>query len=330
VIKAPLAVWITAGVIFLAVALAMVAISMTWEWLRERRRRGEAVAQLQKLTTETLVTTGGPSSILREPEAAQSSWMIGLTARLPHLVDIQSLLQQAALSWTPQTYLFRGAGFGLGLALAAMLVSGKLIVVGPAAVLGALLPYFYVRGRIKKRLSAFEERLPDAIDLMGRAIRAGHPLSSGLKMVADEAGEPVAGEFRRVFEEQRFGMSFDDTMLGLADRVPTVDTRILVTAILIQREVGGNLAEVLDKISYVMRERFQIRRQLRTYTAQGRMSGYVLGGLPIAIGGVLFVINPDYMMTLVREPLGNLLLWAAAVMQVSGYLWIRKIVNIEI
>jgi tight adherence protein B len=165
---------------------------------------------------------------------------------------------------------------------------------------------------------------------MGRAIRAGHPLSSGLKMVADEAAEPISGEFRRIFEEQRFGMPFDDTMLGLADRVPMVDTRILVTAILIQREVGGNLAEVLDKIASVIRERFQIRRQLRTYTAQGRMSGYVLGGLPIAVGFALFAINPDYIGTLFREPIGHLMLGAAAVLQVTGYMWIRKITNIEI
>jgi tight adherence protein B len=165
---------------------------------------------------------------------------------------------------------------------------------------------------------------------MGRAIRAGHPLSSGLKMVADEAAEPIAGEFRRVFEEQRFGMPFDDTLLGLADRVPIVDTRILVTAILIQREVGGNLAEVLDKISSVIRDRFQIRRQIRTYTAQGRMSGYVLGALPIVVGSVILALSPDYMLTLFREPIGRLMLGAAAVLQVTGYMWIRKITNIEI
>ncbi len=323
-------VWITAAAVFLAVALAMAALSMTWEWMRERRRRREAVDQLRKLSTETLVTSHGTNSIFRDAEAEQASWMQALAARLPHLTDIQNLLQQADLSWTPQTYLFRGAGFSVGLGIAAFLVTGKMMVAVPATVLGTLLPYFYVRRRIKKRLAAFEEHLPDAIDLMGRAIRAGHPLSSGLKMVADEAAEPIAGEFRRVFEEQRFGMPFDDTLLGLADRVPLVDTRILVTAVLIQREVGGNLAEVLDKISYVIRERFQIRRQLRTYTAQGRLGGAVLGCLPIVLGSAFFVLNPDYMMTLFREPIGHLMMGAAAVMQTIGYLWIRQITNIEI
>ena len=323
-------VWVTAGVVFLAVALAMLALSLTWEWLRERQRRRDAVNQLHKLTTETIVSSRQASSLFRNPEAEQASWMPSLSARLSHLVDVQNLLQQANISWTPQTYLFRGAGFSLGLGTAAFLVSGRMMVAVPAAVLGSLLPYFYIRRCIKKRLAAFEEHFPDAIDLMGRAIRAGHPLSSGLKMVADEAAEPISGEFRRIFEEQRFGMPFDDTLLGLADRVPIVDTRILVTAILIQREVGGNLAEVLDKISSVIRERFQIRRQLRTFTAQGRMSGYVLGGLPIAIGFALFALNPDYILTLFREPLGHLMLAAAAVLQVTGYMWIRKITNIEI
>jgi tight adherence protein B len=325
-----MAVWITAGAVFLAVALAMVAIAMTVEWARGERRRRGAVEQLQKLTAGPSMSADGSSLVFRDAEAAQASWMPGLVARMPHLLDISMRLVQADLAWTPQTYLYRSAGFSIGLGIAAMLVTGRWMIVLPAAVLGALLPHFYVRHRISKRLSAFEEHLPDSIDLMTRAIRAGHPLSSGFKMVADEASEPVAGEIRRVFEEQRFGMPFDDSMVAMADRVPIVDTRILVTAILIQREVGGNLAEVLDKIAYVVRERFQIRRQLRTYTAQGRLSGYVLGALPIVIGFAMYLLNPDYMGTLLREPVGHLMLTGAAIMQVCGYLWIRKIVNIEI
>ena len=324
-----MAVWLTAGVVFLAVVMAMVALAMLTEWVRERRRRGGALEQLRKLTSEPTVTTGGAGSILRDGQD-QASWMPKVAAKMRHLADIAIRLKQADLAWTPQTYLFRSAGFAIGLGIAAMLVSGKWIVVLPAAVVGALLPHFYVSRRITKRLAAFEEHLPDSIDLMGRAIRAGHPLSSGFKMVADEAPEPVSGEIRQVFEEQRFGMAFDDSLLAMADRVPSVDTRILVTAILIQREVGGNLAEVLDKISYVIRERFQIRRQLRTYTAQARLSGLVLGFLPVILGFAFFLLNPDYILTLFREPIGNLMLGGAAIMQVAGYLWIRKITDIEI
>ena len=329
-VRTSMAVWIMAGAVFLAVVLATVAVAMLLEWARDRKRRKGALEQLRKLDSEPTIITGGANSILRGTQAVEPSWMPALSARIPHLTDIESQLEQAGVNWTPQSYLFRGAGFAIGLGIAAMLLTGMWILLLPISLIGALLPHFYVRRRIKKRLNAFEEHLPDGIDLMGRAIRAGHPLSSGFKMVADEAAEPVGGEFRRVFEEQRFGMAFDDSLLAMADRVPIVDTRILVTAILIQREVGGNLAEVLDKISHVIRERFQIRRQLRTYTAQGRISGITVGSLPIALGFGLFLINPDYILTLFRHPIGHVLLVIGAVLQTLGYLWIRKIVNIEI
>ena len=149
-------------------------------------------------------------------------------------------------------------------------------------------------------------------------------------MVADETQEPIAGEFQRTFEEHRFGVPFEDAIQDLADRVDIVDVRILVTAILIQREVGGNLAEVLDNLASVIRARFTIRRQLRTYTAQGRMSGYVLAALPIVVGGVIYLLNPDYGILMFTHPMGRVMLGMAVVMQIIGYLWIRKIINIDI
>jgi tight adherence protein B len=172
--------------------------------------------------------------------------------------------------------------------------------------------------------------LPEAIDLLGRAIRAGHPLSAGMKMVADETRDPIASEFRRTHDENRFGLPFEDAILAMADRVNLVDVRILVTAILIQREVGGNLAEVLDNLSTVIRARFTIRRQLRVYTAQGRFSGYVLSLLPIATGFAIYSLNPSYMMLLFTDPMGKLMVATAIIFQIIGFLWIRKIVDIEI
>jgi tight adherence protein B len=149
-------------------------------------------------------------------------------------------------------------------------------------------------------------------------------------MVADEMKDPIASEFRRTFEEQRFGLPFDDAVLAMGDRVNLVDVRILVTAILIQREVGGNLAEVLDNLASVIRARFIIRRQLRTYTAQGRISGYVLAVLPIFVASTIYLLNPEYELMLFQHPIGKLMLMTAIVMQILGYLWIRKIVNIDI
>ena len=184
--------------------------------------------------------------------------------------------------------------------------------------------------RRTRRINAFEELLPESIDLVGRALRAGHPLTAGFKMAADDGSEPVAGEFRRVFEEQRFGLPLQESLLGMADRVDLVDVRILVTAILIQREVGGNLAEILDNLAAVVRARFTIRRQLRVYTAQGRMTGYLLAALPLILFTILYTLNPSYMSILFTDPVGKLLILVAVSMQLVGFLWIRKIIKIEI
>ena len=188
----------------------------------------------------------------------------------------------------------------------------------------------YLKRKRQRRVDAFESALPDAIDLLGRAIRAGHPLSAGFQMVAAELEDPISTEFQRTFEEQRFGLPFDDAIIAMADRVALVDVRILVTAILIQREVGGNLAEVLDNLATIIRARFTIRRQLRVYTAQGRFSGYTLAVLPIIVGFLIYMLNPPYMQLLFTHPIGKMLVFLAVVMQVVGFLWIRKIIDIEI
>jgi tight adherence protein B len=229
-----------------------------------------------------------------------------------------------------EVFLLVSLGLSLALGLATLVMSRIWPVALVAAIVGALLPYMRMSMMRRRRSRAFEAGLPEAIDLLGRAIRAGHPLSSGLKMVAEETREPIAGEFRRTFEEQRFGLPFEDAMMAMADRVTLLDVRILVTAILIQREVGGNLAEVLDNLATVIRARFNIRRQLRTYTAQGRMSGYVLAVLPIAVGTIIYLLNPGYMNVLFSTSIGTFLLVVASVMQIIGFLWIRKIVNIDI
>jgi tight adherence protein B len=198
-----------------------------------------------------------------------------------------------------------------------------------ALVLGGAAPCLYVRRKKAKRILRLESQLPDAIDLIARAVRAGHPLSEGLRMAAEEASEPLASEFRVTFEEQKFGLPFEEALLGLGDRVEVVDIRILITAILVQREVGGNLSEILEQIAETMRARFNLKRQVRVYTAQGRMSGYTLAALPILVGLVVTLINPDYMQTLYREDLGRALLIGAATLQGIGFLWIRQIVDVR-
>jgi len=322
--------WVTAGLVFLAVVLGTVGLALLLEFVQETRRRRQVVRQLQTfgtLDTEALTGAGG---LLRRPIEQQPAWVQSLSAFTPRIRDLGLLIQQAGLSWTVDSLLLLCLGIGFGFGAAVLIISRYMAFAAIAAAFGAYLPIWYLKRKRRKRTEAFEAGLPEAIDLLGRAIRAGHPLSAGLKMVADETREPIAGEFQRTFEEQRFGLPFDDAIIAMADRVNLVDLRILVTAILIQREVGGNLAEVLDNLASVIRARFTIRRQLRVYTAQGRFTGYTLAVLPIIVGVVIYLLNPPYMKLLFVHPMGKLMVAVAAIMQVIGYLWIRKIVDIEI
>jgi tight adherence protein B len=318
---------ISAGLVFLAVALGTVSLALLVEWMQERNRQRKIVEQLR--TFDQTIAEGNTPGLFRG-RVARSALAQAVMSRTPALADLELALQQAGTSVTLEVFALTSLGLAAALGLATFMLTRFWPVAIAATVFGGLVPYFRVAIRRRRRIAAFEAGLPEAIDLLGRAIRAGHPLSSGLKMVADETQEPIAGEFLRTFEEQRFGLPFDDAILAMADRVRLVDVRILVTAILIQREVGGNLAEVLDNLATVIRARFTIRRQLRTYTAQGRISGYVLAVLPIAVGTIIYLLNPVYMAVLFSDPLGRFMLVTAGIMQLMGYLWIRKIVNIDI
>jgi tight adherence protein B len=325
----PASTWVPALVAFLAVALGTVSLVFLWEWLQENRRKRGMVDHLRALANEPIGGSGQGSSVFRSA-VMQSPWLRPIISRVPQLQDAEFLLQQAAVPWTLQTLFMLSIGLAIGLGSMILILSRSVPIGFAATIVGAMLPTMYVRRKRTKRMNAFEEFLPESIDLVGRALRAGHPLSAGFKMAADDGPEPVAGEFRRVFEEQRFGLPLQDSLLSLADRINLVDVRILVTAILIQREVGGNLAEILDNLSSVVRARFTIRRQIRVYTAQGRMTGYLLSALPIIIFSILYMLNPQYMSILFTDPIGKILVVVAITMQLLGFLWIRKIIKIEI
>ncbi len=195
---------------------------------------------------------------------------------------------------------------------------------------GFSIPFVYVRVKRTRRLHAFEETFPEALDLISRALKAGHAFATGLKMVADEMQEPVGPEFRKTFDEQNFGLPLKDALANLTERIPLLDVRFFSTAVLIQRETGGNLSEILENLSHVVRERFKILRQVRVYTAHGRLTGYVLLGLPAFLAVALFFINPEHMQLLFRERMGQLMLMGAAVMQFVGYIWIKQVIKIEV
>jgi tight adherence protein B len=198
------------------------------------------------------------------------------------------------------------------------------------AAVGFGLPFLFLKVKRTKRLRAFEEQFPEALDLIARALKAGHAFATGLKMAADELPEPVGPEFRKTFDEQNFGLPMKDALDNLAHRIPILDVRFFVTAVLIQRETGGNLAEILENLGFVVRERFKILRQVRVYTAHGRFTGYVLLALPAVLGIALSFINPEHMNMLFREHMGQMLLGGALVMQTIGFLWIKQVIKIEV
>jgi len=199
-----------------------------------------------------------------------------------------------------------------------------------AGVLGGFLPVLVVMRIRTRRFRRFEAQFPDAIDLLSRAIRAGHAFNTGIKMIADETPAPVGKEFQRVFEEQNFGLPLKAALLNLLERVKLLDLKLFVVAVLIQRQSGGNLAELLGKISQTIRERFRIFRQLKVHTAQAKLTGIILMCLPPVMGAITLSLNYEYMKIIFQDPWGMKLLIAAAVLQLVGLIWIRKIVNIEV
>ena len=187
-----------------------------------------------------------------------------------------------------------------------------------------------LRHKRSARLYKFEEHFPEALDLLSRGIRAGHAFSAGMKMVAEELGEPVGPEFRKAFDEQNFGLPLKESLDNLSRRVPLLDVRFFATAVLIQRETGGNLSEILDNLANVVRERFKIRRQVRVHTAHGRFTGYVLLALPAFLAVALSFINPDHMKLLFEDRAGKMMIIGSIVMQAVGYFWIKQVIKIEV
>jgi tight adherence protein B len=302
--------------------------------------RGTGASQRMKETLARLESTlaaGGKAVSsdvmvdLRKQELFSAvPWLNRWLLRLEVAPRLRTLLYQANLKWT--------VGVLLLMALACFLIPAYLIylrtgVVVLALLIGLLLsgsPIFYVLAKRKQRFGRFEQGLPEAIDLIVSALRAGHSLVSALGLVAEESPDPIGPEFKICFDEQNYGLDLRTAMDNLVARVPLQDLRIIVTAILIQRSSGGNLAEVLDKAAYLVRERFRLRRQVQIHTAQGRLTGWILSFLPVVLGIALYLVNPDTMSLLWQRDLGRELLYGAGGMTLIGAFVIRKIVNMEV
>jgi tight adherence protein B len=242
---------------------------------------------------------------------------------------IQSFLDQAGSRTSVAVFLLASAVLAALAYMVAFFFLHSAITGAIAAVTFGSMPYLVVRHKRAKRVAKFEEQFPEAISLVARALRAGHALPTGLGMVADELQAPVGTEFRILFDEQNFGLTLPDALRNFARRVPVLDARFFVTAVLTQREAGGNLAEVLDNLGEVIRTRFKIKRQVRVLSAHGRITGWALGLLPPALALVTFILNPGHLGTLTGDPLGQRMIAVAIVLQLAGMYWIRRLVDVE-
>jgi tight adherence protein B len=248
----------------------------------------------------------------------------GAGSRLGHLID------QSGVRTTGSAIVMFSIGMAVGLGLLCFLFVPKPIAAPLAAALGAFAPFGWLKHKRTTRMRKFEEQFPEALDVLSRAIRAGHAFQTALGMAADEMPGPVGPELKKTFDQQNYGLPLKDALNDLAARINLLDVRFFVTAVLIQRDTGGNLSEILDNLAHVVRERFKILRQVRVHTAHGRFTAYVLLSLPAFLAIALSFINPDHMGLLFRERMGQMMLMGAITMQAVGYVWIRQVIKIEV
>lgn len=267
------------------------------------------------------------SSVLSQPLDNKPGFLENLVSRIG---NVNRLLEQADSPLAfPQLAMVCGA---LAVAGMAIIIMFRLnLAIAPLTGLAAgVLPFLWLVLRRRKRLRKFGTQLPEALDMLGRSLRSGQSLSFGINMVAAEIAAPLGTEFGRLYEEQNLGVSLEDSLKSLSERVPNLDLRFFTTAVILQRQTGGDLAEILDKISHLIRERFEIWGQIQALTGEGRLSGIVLLALPILLFGVMYRMNHDYLCSLFTDPMGKKMLLGAVILQVLGALVIRKIVDIKV
>jgi tight adherence protein B len=274
---------------------------------------------------------GDEASILKQRMLSDAAPLQRLLLGVPRIQELDRLLQQSGSSWSVSFFIGLTLLAGLGTAFIVSFVPLlHWIFVLAAGLGGALAPLLIVLRKRSKRMLRIVEQLPDALDLISRALKAGHAFPSGLQMVGEEAQDPIAGEFRIVHDEINFGVSVPAALGNLASRVPSPDMRHFVIAVLIQRETGGNLTELLANISALIRERLKLLLKVRVLSAEGRLSAWILCALPFGVAGVINLMNPKFMAVLWTDPMGLYMIYSAIVMMVLGALWMRKIIRIRV
>ena len=319
-------------VLFLvAAATAVLTHRLVWTGL-ERRDRALAVRRLSARPAGTEEVERGRPRLIEGSGEARGVLTSRLLEGLRLRDAAEHVLETAALKWGAAGLLQRSIAMFLGGFLAATVATGNrapLAALAAGAVTGCG-PLWYVRRKARSRVAAFEEQFPDCLEFVSRSMRAGHAFSVAIEMAHREFNDPLAPELRRAFEEQNLGQPLEIVLRKLSQRVPSMDVQFFVSAVLLQKRTGGNLAELLDKLAQLMRERFKLRARIRAVSAQGLMSGRILSAIPAGVAVMMFLVNPRYARFFIDDPVGHELMAAGLGLQLLGYLIIRKIVTFEV
>jgi tight adherence protein B len=309
--------------------LILLAVSVAMKFF-DARRKNQMASILQTAAGETVITI---TNLLREVEADRAKGLRGLFSASQFTKHTQTQIQQAGMSWSPARMISAMGlaaipGLGLG-AVVPFLVNGPLTAIA-LSVAFATIPYLWVRHKRKQRLNRLEEQFPDSLDFLARSMRAGHAFSITLEMLGEEMADPLGQEYRALFNEQNLGAPLELALHNFTERVPLLDVRFFTSSVLLQKQTGGNLSEILARLAYVIRERFRLKGQVKAASAHGRMTATILTLLPIGTMGCLLMVAPGYLQGMASDPDGKKLIGAAVLMQLLGNFFIKKIINIKV
>ena len=322
----PVSVIVSFVVVF---ALILLAVSVALKFFDARRKK-QVTGMLQTASGENVVTV---THLLKEIELEKPGGLKGVIKTFQFTKHAQEQIQQAGMSWS-STRLLAAMGLamipGLGLgALVPFIMNGPTTALILAVTFGTM-PYLFVRHKRKKRLEQLEEQFPEALDFLARSMRAGHAFSISLEMVGDELPDPLGQEFRALFNEQNLGAPLDIALRNFTDRVPLLDVRFFTSSVLLQKQTGGNLSEILTRLAYVIRERFRLKGQVKAASAHGRLTATILTLLPVATMLGLLVVAPGYLQGMAEDSDGKYMIGGAIIAQILGNFFIKKIINIKV
>lgn len=326
------------GLIIALFIITWAAFVGVW-WFATRKFRSADVDRIRgRLLGKTSTAkkksddSSAPALFELENNKVKGQWIDDLLKKFELKDKVIQFIEQAGMKWTPIRFVQLTLMSFIGGYLVAFIFAPPRIkpYVFPVALAAACLPFMTVLRNKRARLKAFEEAFPEALEFISRSMRAGHAFSVSLEMIHREFQDPIAGEFRRTFEEHNLGLPLDTALAGLSKRVPLLDVQFFVSAVMLQKRTGGNLAEILDKLAHIIRERFKLRGKIRAISAHGKMTSIALSAIPIAVAILMFFTNRTYVTFFFTEDIGNIMLGVALFLQISGYLVMRKIVNIEV